>query len=153
MTELPEKIEDMRTCQLSEMQVQLYRDAISSKGARLLSQIQSAPGQLPYIHIFALLNLLKRICDHPALALNKIEDYQNFKSGKWELFQELLIETLDSGQKLVVFTQYLGMITMMERLLADSRRPFRFAHRISRKSRRDNPALQRGQRLPGFFEA
>jgi superfamily II DNA or RNA helicase len=124
LEELPEKIEDVRTCQLSDMQVKLYREAISSKGAKLLSQMRSDPKQFPYIHIFALLNLLKMICDHPALALNKVEDYGSYTSGKWDLFQELLLETLDNGQKLVVFTQYLGMITMMERLLADLGVPF-----------------------------
>jgi SNF2 family DNA or RNA helicase len=124
LEELPEKIEDVRTCQLSEAQVALYREAISTKGASLVAQLQSSPRKLPYIHIFALLNLLKRICDHPALALNKVEDYQSFESGKWELFQELLFETLDSGQKIVVFTQYLGMIAMMERLLANLGIPF-----------------------------
>jgi len=117
LDELPEKIEDLRTCQLSEMQVKLYRDALSTKGVPLLEQLESNARRLPYIHIFALLNLLKRVCDHPALVLNKIEDYQSFESGKWELFQELLFESLDSGQKVVVFTQYLGMVAMMERLL------------------------------------
>jgi SNF2 family DNA or RNA helicase len=117
LTELPEKIEDLRTCQLSEMQVKLYCDALATKGDALLSQLKSYSQPLPYVHIFALLNLLKRICDHPALVLNRIDDYQNFQSGKWELFQELLFETLDSGRKAVVFTQYLGMIAMMERML------------------------------------
>jgi SNF2 family DNA or RNA helicase len=117
LTELPEKIEDLRTCPLSEMQVKLYRDALAAKGDSLLSQLKSISQPLPYVHIFALLNLLKRICDHPALALNKTDDYQSYQSGKWELFQELLFETLDSGHKAVVFTQYLGMIAMMEKLL------------------------------------
>jgi superfamily II DNA or RNA helicase len=119
LEELPEKIEDLRTCQLSEMQVGLYRDALATKGASLLSQLESCTSQLPYIHIFALLNLLKRICDHPALVVNKIDEYQSYQSGKWDLFQELLFETLDSGQKIVVFTQYLGMIAIMERLVRD----------------------------------
>jgi superfamily II DNA or RNA helicase len=117
LTELPEKIEDLRTCQLSELQVKLYREALETKGIPLLSQLESNQKHLPYIHIFALLNLLKRICDHPALVLNQIDEYQNLESGKWELFQELLFETLDSGRKAVVFTQYLGMIAIMERML------------------------------------
>ena len=117
LTELPEKIDDLRTCALSDMQVRLYREALSKKGNELLSQLRSDSKQLPYIHIFALLNLLKQICDHPALVLNRIGAYEKYQSGKWELFQELLFETLDSGQKIVVFTQYLGMIAMMEKLL------------------------------------
>jgi SNF2 family DNA or RNA helicase len=118
LDELPEKIEDLRTCELSEAQVMLYREALSTRGEQLLDQLRSPEKQLPYIHIFALLNLLKRICDHPALALNKVLDWQQHQSGKWDLFQELLFESLDSGQKVVVFTQYLGMIQMMERLLS-----------------------------------
>jgi Helicase conserved C-terminal domain/SNF2-related domain len=118
LDELPEKFEDFRTCALSEMQVRLYREAISTKGVELVEQIRAGARRLPYIHVFALLNLLKRICDHPALALNKIEQYQDYQSGKWELFQELLFESLDSGHKVVVFSQYLGMITMIERLLS-----------------------------------
>ncbi len=119
LDELPEKIEDLRTCELSVSQVTLYREALSTRGAELLDQLRSGRRQLPYIHIFALLNLLKRICDHPALALNRIEEYERYESGKWELFQELLLESLDSGQKVVVFSQYLGMVSMMERLLSD----------------------------------
>jgi superfamily II DNA or RNA helicase len=119
LEELPEKIEDLRTCELSDVQVKLYRDALRTKGSALVEQLRSGSQRLPYIHIFALLNLLKRICDHPALALNDVGEYQKYSSGKWDLFQELLFESIDSGQKVVVFSQYLGMISMMERLLAD----------------------------------
>ena len=124
LEELPEKIEDTRTCVLSEIQIRLYREAIAAKGTGLLMQLSSSAEPLPYIHIFALLNLLKRICDHPALALNQLENYQEYNSGKWELFQELLFEALDNGQKIVVFTQYLGMIAIMERMLAELDVPF-----------------------------
>ncbi len=117
LEELPEKIEDIRTCRLSEIQAELYREALATKGNPLLQRLESDNGQLPYIHIFALLNQLKRICDHPALALNEVERHQDFESGKWELFQELLFETLDSGQKAVVFSQYLGMLDIMEQML------------------------------------
>ncbi len=117
LDELPEKFEDLRTCTLSEIQVSLYRQAISTKGLDLVEKLRSGSRRLPYIHIFALLNLLKRICDHPALALNRIEKYQGYQSGKWELFQELLFESLDSGHKVVIFSQYLGMISVMQHLL------------------------------------
>ena len=56
--------------------------------------------------------------------MNQIENYKDYHSDKWELFQELLAETLDSGQKAVVFTQYLGMIGIMERLLAELGVPY-----------------------------
>ena len=119
LDELPEKIEDDRTCELSPEQVKLYRDAISVRGAPLVDQIKSTGKPLPYIHIFALLNYLKQVCNHPALALKELDQVRKYRSGKWELFTEILQECLDSGLKVVVFTQYLGMIAMMERHLRD----------------------------------
>lgn len=119
LDELPPKIEDVRTCTLSGEQLRLYRHTINTKGVALVQKLRTKAEPLPYIHIFALLNMLKQICDHPALALNQIERYREYDSGKWDLFAELLGESLDSGQKVVVFTQYLGMIAIMQRHLDD----------------------------------
>jgi len=120
LDELPEKIEDLRRCTLSEDQVKLYREAVEGRGADLAREIEQADGALPYIHVFALLNLLKQICDHPALALGKLDQAEGYGSGKWDLFREVLQEALDSGQKVVVFSQFLGMIELMERHLREA---------------------------------
>jgi superfamily II DNA or RNA helicase len=118
LDELPEKFEDLRTCALSDEQVKLYRDAIGGRGAELARQIEEAGDRpLPYIHIFALLSLLKQICGHPALALGCLDRADEHASGKWDLFREVLGEALESGQKVVVFSQFLGMIELMERHL------------------------------------
>jgi SNF2 family DNA or RNA helicase len=60
---------------------------------------------------------LKQICNHPALVQNRIDDFEDFQSGKWDLFKELLQESLESGQKVVVYSQFLNMIQIMERYL------------------------------------
>ncbi len=117
LTELPQKIEDVRTCRLSEDQVRLYRDAIASRGKGLRDELAKEGEPVPYMHIFALLNLLKQICDHPLLLDGRPGDDEHYESGKWELFKELLAESLDSGQKVVVYSQYLGMIKIMEQYL------------------------------------
>jgi superfamily II DNA or RNA helicase len=114
LDELPEKIEDLRLCALSEDQIGLYREAVEGPGAaEIVGRLQSGTDPVPYIHVFALLNVLKRICDHPALALDELENAGNYRSGKWDLFKELLDEALDNGQKVVVFTQYLGMVDLI----------------------------------------
>ena len=117
LSELPEKIEDIMACNLSDDQVKLYRDAISLRGNGLLSALKNMKEPVPYIHIFALLNLLKQICDHPALLGKDPDNFERYRSGKWDLFVELLDEAMDSGQKVVVYSQYLGMIGIMERYL------------------------------------
>lgn len=114
LSELPRKIEDNRSCSLSQEQELLYDSAIQSKGRSLLKQVSSEKEKIPYMHVFALLKSLKAICNHPALALQRPHDYENHHSGKWELFTELIGEALGSGQKVVVFSQYLGMIEIMK---------------------------------------
>jgi len=117
LEELPEKIEDIRMCSLSEDQTKLYRDAISSRGEGLIEVLKRGEEPIPYIHIFALLNLLKQICNHPALVEGKVDDFERYQSGKWELFKELISESLDSGQKIVIYSQFLGMIRIIEQFL------------------------------------
>ena len=117
LDDLPEKIEDIRSCRLSEDQVKLYRDAISSRGKGLLQVLKAGEEPVPYIHIFALLNLLKQICNHPAMVEGTPDDYERYQSGKWELFKELIAESLDCGQKVVVYSQFLGMIKIIEGFL------------------------------------
>jgi SNF2 family DNA or RNA helicase len=114
LDELPEKIEDSYSCRLSAEQERLYNEAVNTRGATLLAQLSSDGADIPYLHVFALLNYLKRICDHPAVVLEQPGEYEHYESGKWELFKELLTESLDSGRKVVVFTQYLAMIDIIE---------------------------------------
>ena len=117
LAELPPKIEDIRTCRLSDDQVRLYREVISSKGKPILNTLHNAEGALPYIHIFAVLNLLKQVCNHPAMLEEDMDDFDKFQSGKWELFKEILSESLQSGHKVVVYSQFLKTISLMERHL------------------------------------
>ena len=119
LKELPEKIEDIRICELSEDQIKLYRDAISRQGVDLVKVLQEALRPVPYLHIFALLGLLKQICNHPALVEGTVKDFSRYQSGKWELFTELLSESLDSGQKVVVYSQYLKMLDIMASYLTE----------------------------------
>lgn len=108
LLELPEKIEEISFCDLSDEQRELYRTAIFEHKEALLKQIES--GIIPLAHIFSLFSTLKQICDHPCLITKEFQEYQKHASGKWDLFVQLLQETRDSGQKLVIFSQYLGML-------------------------------------------
>lgn len=117
LDQLPPKIDDVRTCALSDEQVKLYRDAVDTRGRKLIAALGDQDQPVPYIHIFALLTLLKQICCHPALVAGEPERYQEYESAKWELAKELLRESLASGQKIVVYSQFLGMLRIFERHL------------------------------------
>ncbi|MFP4650322.1 MAG: DEAD/DEAH box helicase [Desulfobacterales bacterium] len=123
LEELPEKIEDIRYCHLTDAQVRLYRDAVARRGRNLRRQIMQADNEIPYIHIFALLTLLKQICNHPATIAENPEETRDtalpseMDSGKWELFVELLDTCLENDRKVVVFSQFVSMVNLIMRHL------------------------------------
>jgi superfamily II DNA or RNA helicase len=114
LTELPAKIVDKRYCELTGEQRALYRRVLESRAKPLRAQLR-AGANVSYVHIFAALNYLKQICNHPASAGGGFGG--DVSSGKWEMFVELLDEIMSSGLKVVVFSQYLPMLDLIEKHL------------------------------------
>lgn len=119
LTDLPEKIEELAYCDLLHYQHQLYAEVLETRRRHILTELQDENQPISYMHIFALLSSLKQICDHPAVYLKKPGDYRQYTSGKWELFLELLREARESKQKVVVFSQYLSMLDIIESYLME----------------------------------
>jgi superfamily II DNA or RNA helicase len=110
--DLPEKIIDKRYCSMSPEQAALYEETLHG-GEAILRQMREA-GEVPYIHLFALLNRLKQLCNHPSIIGETAAG-----SGKWDLFVELLDECLASGLKVVIFSQYVRMLRLIEKHLGE----------------------------------
>ncbi|MGR3973878.1 MAG: DEAD/DEAH box helicase [Candidatus Rhabdochlamydia sp.] len=121
LLELPEKVESIAYAPLSDEQKQLYQQVYKTSKEQLMPMLHDTSKPAPYLHVFALLTKLKQICNHPALYLDQVDHYQNHTSGKWDLFIDLLQQTRASGQKLVVFSQYLGMIDIIENYLTQEK--------------------------------
>lgn len=114
LTELPEKVEDIRHCHLNREQHDLYTEALALRGRALVETLTSENEPVPYVHVFSVISLLKQICDDPALVDSR---YESVGSGKLSLFDELLAESLDAGHKVVVFSQYAKMINRLAKRL------------------------------------
>ncbi len=119
LKELPPKIEDIRRCAMSDYQIRFYRDVVENQGSDLVRTLKDTHKKVPYMHVFAVLNYLKQICNHPALLEGENKNYSKYASGKWDLSVELLEESLGSGQKVVVFSQYVKMLELIESYLRD----------------------------------
>lgn len=115
LKELPEKTEELAHCPLAEDQYRQYVDVLNKQRSAILEKIKdNGEAPPPYLHIFSLLLQLKQICDHPACYLKTPQDFAKYKCGKWNLFLELLEEARESGQKVVVFSQFLNMLDIMQ---------------------------------------
>ncbi|MCY4380259.1 MAG: DEAD/DEAH box helicase [Proteobacteria bacterium] len=109
--DLPEKVEDIRHCNLTHRQATLYKETIKSRTDNLIHDLHNTDKPLPYLHIFALLQRLKQICNHPSLITGK--PWREESSEKFELLKELIAESLASSHKVVIFSQYVKMIDII----------------------------------------
>jgi len=122
LTELPAIIEDDRICELSDDQVGLYREVIGER-EKELEELAEGTGTIPYMNILAVITRLKQICCHPCL-VKGCDDPEEYAGGKWDLFVELVSELLAAEIKFVVFSQYTGMLDLIENYLKKARIPF-----------------------------
>ena len=118
LKDLPEKVEDIRHCNLSNDQVKAYKKILNLKAKPLVEQLQDEQTSIPYLHVFATLTMLKQICNHPAL-IEKSNDYKTYESGKFDLLKEILEEALGSGRKGSDYSRYVEMIKMISNYLTD----------------------------------
>jgi SNF2 family DNA or RNA helicase len=115
LSDLPEKVEDLRYCRLVQEQRDVYRSIHSQKAPEIVQQLKDPSSDVPYMHIFALLTKLKQVCDHPALVTNGRGAVN--RSGKLEVFEQILDEALEGDHQVVVFSQYVKMIKVLAKYL------------------------------------
>lgn len=127
-TELPEKIEKIIRCELTEMQRALYQAVITRD---LEPAILAAGGRkisLGNPHIFGVLTKLKQICCHPGLVTNDFQEFKQGVSGKFDAFMEIFDEILDSESdknnpnKMLIFSQYVPMTTFLQDFVISRKR-------------------------------
>lgn len=85
-------------------QITLYKAATDD----LLAEIQGSTGMTRRGSILKLLTQLKEVANHPAHRLDQPGPLSG-RSGKFDLATQLIDEIVDSGQSVVVFTQYVRM--------------------------------------------
>ncbi|MBI2604936.1 MAG: DEAD/DEAH box helicase [Deltaproteobacteria bacterium] len=121
LKELPEKTEEVMPCSMTAIQRKVYEKYLHSKEADKIRHELQAEGKVDYAGILALLTRLKQVCDHPRLPdlmAGKVKkELDPAESGKWEAFEEIVNEALGSNLKVVVFTQYLGVLDFIGKWL------------------------------------
>ena len=77
--------------------------------------------------VLRLLTVLKQICDHPAQYLHQPGPIPG-RSGKFAALEELLSVIVDEGDSVLVFSQFVECLALIEARLADLGVPTRFLH-------------------------
>ena len=118
--DLPEKLEQVSLCEMTEDQASLYRQILDAGRKEVLETAgKQGQGKGRIAALNALLRLRQVCCDARLL---KLEGFKTKEpSGKLELFGELLEEIIDGGHRALVFSQFVSMLTLLrEHLDAES---------------------------------
>jgi len=107
--DLPDRIEQRRDCELGEAQRQLYLAELRRSREQVMSTVAERGLNRSTIHVLAALTRLRQICCHPQLVNN------DSPSGKTDTLFELLDPLLASNQKVLVFSQFVRMLRILEK--------------------------------------
>jgi superfamily II DNA or RNA helicase len=106
--DLPDRIEQRRDCQLGDDQRKLYLAELRRSREQVFQTVAEKGLNQSKIHVLAALTRLRQICCHPQLVGN------DAGSGKTETLFELLDPLLCDGQKVLVFSQFVQVLKLLE---------------------------------------
>ena len=113
LTDLPEKLEEVRYARFEEEQQRLYDGQIVHM-KQMLARMDENSGE-SRIRVLAELTRIRQICCDPALIS---EDYHG-ASAKREACLELIESAIDGGHKMLVFSQFTTMLELLEKDLQE----------------------------------
>jgi SNF2 family DNA or RNA helicase len=107
--DLPDRIEERRDCELGEDQRRLYLAELRRSRDQVMQALQTKGLAQSRMHVLAALTRLRQICCHPTLVGS------DTSSGKTETLFELLEPLMEKGEKVLVFSQFVEMLKLLER--------------------------------------
>ncbi|MCY7100289.1 SNF2 family helicase [Streptococcus oralis] len=114
LTELPDLIEVVYKNELEDQQKAIYLAQLQQMRDRL-AQVTDQEFQRSRVEILSGLMRLRQICDTPALFM---DDYHG-ASGKLDSLRDLLLQVADGGHRVLIFSQFKGMLEKIEQELPD----------------------------------
>lgn len=111
--ELPDKTEIIKYVEFNEDQQKLYESIRITMEKQVRDLILKNGIEKSHITILDALLKLRQVCCHPFLLKLK-EQINDMVSAKLELFIELVEELLEEGRKILVFSQFTSMLSIIE---------------------------------------
>lgn len=118
--ELPPRTEENILCELTGLQEKLYREQLAQAQHMILTTVGADALNKRRFAILQAITRLRQICCHPALVQ---PDASNEDSAKIVALFELLEQLHDEGHKVLVFSQFVSMLTIIRDKLIALKRP------------------------------
>ncbi|MBS4172759.1 DEAD/DEAH box helicase [Bacillus sp. FJAT-49736] len=120
LDELPEKTQELASSEMLPDQKKLYAAYLAKLRHDTLKHLDKDTIRKNKIKILAGITRLRQICCHPALF---VDGYKG-KSAKFEQLLQIIEESKDAGRRLLIFSQFTKMLSLIGRELANRGLPF-----------------------------
>ena len=119
LKELPKKQEQIVFNEMTNRQSIIYNEILNrvKQDTEKIIEDNGRTGKAK-IQILSALLRLRQVCNHPKLLDHKLEDED--MSAKVEQFEELLLETIESENKVLIFSQFTKMLDILENRLKEN---------------------------------
>jgi superfamily II DNA or RNA helicase len=148
--DLPEKLEQVSFCDLTKRQSAAYEQILESGRQKILeADSTQGAGKGRMVALQVLLRLRQVCCDLRLLDLGEVEKGE--ASGKLDMFQELLEESIDGGHRLLVFSQFVSMLTLLKESLDASETEYCYLDGSTRNRKAVVDRFQSESSIPVFL--
>ncbi|MEC8518086.1 MAG: SNF2-related protein [Verrucomicrobiota bacterium] len=111
--DLPPKIERIASCKLTPDQLLVYQQLLNASKNRIEKMVEKDGFNKSRMEILKTLLRLRQTCNH--IDLLQLKDIKSKNpSGKMDLFFSLLNEAIDSSHRILVFSQFTGMLSILK---------------------------------------
>ena len=107
--DLPDRIEERLDCPLGDEQRKLYLAELRRSRDQVMKAVETQGLNKSKMHVLAALTRLRQVCCHPSLVGS------DTASGKTDTLFELLDPLIADGQKVLVFSQFVQMLELLEK--------------------------------------
>ncbi|MBN2643765.1 MAG: DEAD/DEAH box helicase [Victivallales bacterium] len=124
-TELPPKQEQILYCEMDSAQRKLY-EQIADMGRKEFRRLAALNGKsATNMEILTILMRMRQICCHPLLLPKELNTSVS-DSSKMDLMKELVLENIDSGHKMLLFSQFTSLLSLIKNWLKEENISFEY---------------------------
>ena len=146
--ELPPKIEQTLYCEMEPAQRALYEQILedSRQQIRLLKKEGKKKANF---EILTTLMRLRQTCCHPALLPD--DQGKDLEACKFELLKELVMENIDSGQKMLIFSQFTSLLKLIREWFETEKIAYEYLDGATRKRQDKVDNFNNNDDIPVFL--
>ena len=123
--DLPDKVENIAYCELTDEQKDFYLQVLDSTKEELFKSIEQNGLEKSRLSIFSALLRLRQICCHPRL-YDKDNVKKIISSGKFEKLKAMLEEIISEKHRVLLFSQFVEMLDIVKDWLERAGIPYSY---------------------------